>query len=85
LHGAMQRLGMVPDGTQAAALKECSLLGKLDADRIDSILAGKKPKAAKVTLNAERIREYFTQDYTLNEIEEIIYQLLEKWKQEGGR
>lgn len=85
LYEKMQEFGTIPNGTQAAALKKYSLSGNLTAERIDLLLDDKKPKVMKVTLKTERIREYFTGDYSRDEIEEIIYQLLEKWKQEGGR
>lgn len=85
LYEKMLELSIVPNGTQAAALKKYSLSGKLSAERIDFILAKEKTKTKKVTLKSERIKEYFTEDYSREEIEEIIYQLLEKWKQEGGR
>ena len=85
LYEKIRELGVIPSGTQAATLKKYSLSGKLNADMIDLILVKEKSKVQKVTLKADRIRKYFTEDYSQEEMEEIIYQLLEKWKQEGGR
>ena len=39
-----------------------------------------KPKERKVTLKADKISEYFAEDYSSEEIEGIIIQLLDEWK-----
>ena len=85
LYKKIMELNVVPNGTQAATLKKYSLSGELNAGVIDLLLSEEKPKAKKVTLKADRIKEYFTAEYSNDEIEEVIYELLEKWKQEGGR
>lgn len=85
LYKKIKELNVVPNGTQAATLKKYSLSGELNAGVIDLLLSEEKPKAKKVTLKADRIKEYFTAEYSNDEIEEVIYELLEKWKQEGGR
>ena len=85
LYKKIMVLNVVPNGTQAATLKKYSLSGELNAGVIDLLLSEEKPKAKKVTLKADRIKEYFTAEYSNDEIEEVIYELLEKWKQEGGR
>ena len=81
----IEELNVVPNGTQAATLKKYSLSGELNAGVIDLLLSEEKPKVKKVTLKADRIKEYFTEEYSNDEIEEVIYELLEKWKKEGGR
>lgn len=85
LYKKIMELNVVPNGTQAATLKKYSLSGELNAGVIDLLLSEEKLKAKKVTLKADRIKEYFTAEYSNDEIEEVIYELLEKWKQEGGR
>ncbi len=85
LYKKIEELNVVPNGTQAATLKKYSLSGELNAGVIDLLLSEEKPKAKKVTLKADRIKEYFTEEYSNDEIEEVIYELLEKWKKEGGR
>ncbi len=85
LYKKIKELNVVPNGTQAATLKKYSLSGELNAGVIDLLLSEEKPKAKKVILKADRIKEYFTAEYSNDEIEEVIYELLEKWKQEGGR
>lgn len=85
LYKKIKELNVVPNGIQAATLKKYSLSGELNAGVVDLLLSEEKPKAKKVTLKADRIKEYFTAEYSNDEIEEVIYELLEKWKQEGGR
>ncbi|MGN1175205.1 MAG: ParB/RepB/Spo0J family partition protein [Roseburia sp.] len=85
LYKKIEELNVVPNGTQAATLKKYSLSGELNAGVIDLLLSEEKPKAKKVTLKADRIKEYFTEEYSNDEIAEVIYELLEKWKKEGGR
>ena len=60
LYKKIMELNVVPNGTQAATLKKYSLSGELNAGVIDLLLSEEKPKAKKVTLKAERIKEYFT-------------------------
>lgn len=35
-----------------------------------------------VTISAKKINDYFPPTYTKEQIEEVIYTLLDKWKQE---
>ena len=44
------------------------------------ILTEERPKERKVTLKAEKISRYFTEDYSSEDIEGIIIQLLDEWK-----
>lgn len=48
------------------------------------ILTEEKPKERKVTIKGERISRYFTEEYSSEEIENIIYQLLEEWNAANG-
>ena len=44
------------------------------------ILTEEKPKERKVTLKADKISKYFAEDYSSEDIENIIIQLLDEWK-----
>ena len=46
---------------------------------IRQILTEEMPKERKVTIKADKISKYFTEDYSSEDIENIIYQLLEEW------
>ena len=85
LYEKMMEWNVVPNGTQAITLKKYSGSGELNRGLIEVILCEKKEKMAKVTLKSDRIKQYFTEEYSKEEIEEVIYELLEKWKQEGGQ
>ncbi len=84
LYGKIQQLGVIPNGVQAAELKKYSLSGELNGCVAELLLSGKKEKLKKVTLKPERLHKYFPEEYTKDEIENVIYGLLEKWKREGG-
>lgn len=80
----MQELRKVPNGTQASLLKKYSLSGELNSGMVDLILSEEKEKPKKIVLKADRMEDYFGNDYTSEEIEEVIYKLLDRWKQNGG-
>lgn len=65
---------------QSAKLKEHGKKGELTLPMVRSILTEKKPKGRKVTIKSDRINEFFTDGYSSEDIEKIIYQLLEQWK-----
>ena len=44
------------------------------------ILTEQKPKERKVVIKADKISQYFPADYDSEDIESVIYQLLEEWK-----
>ena len=44
------------------------------------ILTEEKPKERKITLKADKISKYFEDDCSSEEIEHIIIQLLDEWK-----
>lgn len=66
--------------TQSGKLKEYGKSGQLTLPMVKLILSEQKPKERKVTIKADRISEYFPADYNTEEIENVIYQLLEEWK-----
>ncbi len=72
----------VPSGEQAIMLKEYSKKGEL-TDTVIRIILEKKDDSEKLKLKSNRIRSYFPESYTGKQIEEVIYRLLEEWKQAG--
>ena len=66
---------------QSAKLKEYGKNGELTRAMVRLILSEEKPKERKVTIKADKIREYFADDYSSEDIENIIIQLLDEWKQ----
>lgn len=83
----MIKHNIVPSIAQAQKLKEAEAAqgNILNEDRILEILIGKTsaPKR-KFTMNEKRINQYFPEDYTPEEIEKTIIDLLEQWKSLKG-
>lgn len=65
---------------QSAKLKEYGKKNELTLPMVRLILTEEKPKERKVTIRADRISEFFAEDYSSEDIGNIIYQLLEDWK-----
>lgn len=80
LYQIMQRLCVFPSLVQAKKLKELSREGKLDENGIEIILSDEKPAAPAVKLQRKKLNEYFPADYSAEQMEEVIYGLLKRWK-----
>ena len=66
---------------QAAEIKALSQNNKFDIMALKAILIGTvKPKKRNITIKADKINTYFSDEYTEEDITEIIIRLLEKWK-----
>lgn len=76
----VQETGVSVSNAQAAKLKEYGKTGELNLGMVRLILAEEKPKERKVTIKSDRINKYFSPEYSSNDIEGIIIQLLEEWK-----
>lgn len=68
--------------SQAEQLKKLSQDGQFTRDAALTILCGKKPASVKFSLKEKKIRKYFPTDYTPQQMEDIILELLEKWQAE---
>lgn len=81
----MEELGTIPTGEQAKKLKELDqeTQGYLRESVIRLVLE-KPADPSKFSLPSKRIRQYFPESYTGEEIQEVIYQLLEEWQKKGG-
>ena len=69
---------------QSAKLKEYGKSGELTFAMVRLILSEEKPKERKVIIKADKIKQYFGDDYSSKDIENIILSLLDKWKSERG-
>ena len=70
-----------PTKQQAEQLKECSANGKLNQSYIYAVLLKKENSKINVTIPAKKIGNYFPETYSKEQIEEVIFMLLDKWKQ----
>lgn len=72
--------GVSVSGAMAETLKKHSEDGKLTELAVQLILCEEKKDTGKVTLPGNRVRQYFSKDYSKQQIEQVIFQLLEDWK-----
>lgn len=64
---------------QSNKIKEFGKSGELTQAMIRLILSEEKPKERKVTLKGERISKYFSEEYSNDDIEKVICELLDDW------
>lgn len=76
--------GIFPSKAQAERLKESSKMGELTEGMVYAVLVKKEGGSSGVTISAKKIHSYFPAAYTKSQIEEVIYSLLEEWKQNQG-
>lgn len=77
-----------PSKAQAEKLKESSKAEELTEGGVYAALIRKENGKSGVTISAKKIQSYFPPAYTKNQIEDVIYSLLEEWKKnqrEGER
>jgi ParB family chromosome partitioning protein len=65
---------------QSATLKEYGKKGELTFPMVKLILEKEKTAERKVVIKSDRISSYFPDSYSREQIEDIIYQLLDNWK-----
>ncbi len=78
----MEKLGVIPSKAQLVRIKKYSKDGTLTAAVIDAILSEARPVSMQVTLKKDHLRQYFPQSYTASQMEEVIFSLLESWRNE---
>lgn len=72
--------------TQAESLKDESRAGTLTEERVMMILSPREKgrEMPSITISSKKIRNYFPQEYTKEQIEAVIIELLESWKDSHG-
>lgn len=80
----LEEQGCTISTTQSAKIKEYGKSGELTPAMVRLILTGEKPKERRVTLKADKISRYFEEEYSSEEIEDIIIRLLEEWSAKNG-
>ena len=79
----MERLTLIPSKGQLIKIKEHSKAGTLTPDVINAILSTERPVTPQVTLKSSRLKQYFPRNYTAQQIEEVIFTLLETWSRQN--
>lgn len=75
----IEETGITISTAQSAKLKEHGKNGELTLPMVRLLLSQEKPKERKVTIKADKISRYFTEEYSNEDIETIICELLEEW------
>lgn len=81
VQGLLEKRGLSISTRQSANLKQYSQKGELTADEVEAILTEKKEKKRTITIKKDAVNKYFSEDYSNEEIERIILELLENWKE----
>ena len=75
----LEETGVIISTVQASKLKEYGKSDELTLPMVRLILTEQKPRERKVTIKADKISRYFPEDYSNEQIENVIYQLLDEW------
>jgi len=75
----MDRLNVIPVKSQLTKIRQYSREGTLTAAVIDALLSVERPAPVQVVLKHDRLKHYFPQNYTAQQMEEVIVSLLETW------
>lgn len=65
---------------QSAKLKDYGEKNELTRAMVELILSEKKPPERKVVIRGDRLSDYFPEGTAVEDIEAVIYQLLDEWK-----
>ena len=79
LVSVMDKLDVIPTRSQLVKIKEQRKTEALTITVIEAILSEGCPATVQVVLKQTRLRQYFPQDYTAQQMEEVIVSLLETW------
>lgn len=83
LQRVIEEKNVCPSVTQAVQLHKYSEEGTLNAAVIELLLS-KKENQKTFTMKKDKLREYFSEEYSDIQIEEIICDLLNEWKKKNN-
>ena len=75
----MDRLGIIPAKGPLTKIRKHSSEGTLTIAVIEALLSKAHPSPVQVVLKQTRLHQYFPQNYTAQQMEEVIVSLLETW------
>lgn len=83
VHKVLWKLKVKLSTTQAATIKQLGMDGKLTEETLTHYLqsAGKDSTTKKLAISRDRLKSYFTPEYSEQEMTEVIFRLLEEWKE----
>lgn len=79
VQAVIEETGVSVSTSQSTKLKEYGKNNELTLPMVRLILTESKQKERKVIIKADKISRYFPEEYSSEEIEKVIYQLLEEW------
>lgn len=79
LYDTMEMLQATPSLSQAQRLKRFFHDGKLSREVCEAIIGEEKPQSREWNVKPEQIKRYFPKDTKPQEMERIIFRLLENW------
>ena len=77
----LEKQGVGINASQSARLKEHGRNGELTPELAEAVLTENKKKVQKIIIRKDAVSKYFSDDYSNEEIERIILELLEDWKE----
>ena len=81
----IEETGVSVSTSQSSKLKEYEKNNELTLPMVRLILTESRQKERKVIIKADKISRYFPEEYSSEEIEKVIYQLLEEWNSSESR
>lgn len=74
-------------GNPHKELRAAMQTGAMTQDKVITILNGNQAgdRVGDLTLSWKRIRQYFPEDYSRDDMRQVIEDLLKSWVQAGGR
>lgn len=83
VHKVLWKLKVKLSVTQAATVKQLGMDGKLTEETLADYLrsAGKGSAPKKLAISRNRLESYFAPEYSEQEMTEVIFRLLEEWKE----
>ena len=67
---------------QATKIKLLAKNGKIDEDKILAVIYEKKTEKVNITIKNKQIRKYFPKEYSKEQIESIVFELIKQWSEE---
>ena len=64
---------------QATKIKLLAKNGQIDEDKILSVIYEKKTEKVNIIIKNKQIREYFPEEYSKEQIENIVFELIRQW------
>ncbi len=76
----VEETGVAVSTSQSAKIKEYGKSGELTLAMVRLILSEEKAKQRKFTIKEKEIAQYFPEEYTEQQIHDVVFELLEAWQ-----